>query len=62
MQVKLQKEVISTQKQPGCKKGVIPLKMANVKIVMKSRGQPRHGYIYVAQEGAKGAEASPLLF
>ena len=29
MQVKLQKEVISTQKQPGCKKDVTLFKMAS---------------------------------
>jgi len=36
--------VISTQKQPGCKKkGVALFKMASVKKVIKSKGQPRNG-------------------
>ena len=33
----------STQKQPGCKKGVALLKMASVKKVVKSKGWPRIG-------------------
>jgi len=38
IQINLQKEVICTQKQPGCKKGVAPFKMASVKKVLKSKG------------------------
>jgi len=35
--VKLQKEVISTHKQPSCKKGMALFKMASVKKAMKSK-------------------------
>jgi len=37
----LQKDVISTKKQPGCKKGVALFKIASVK---KERGRPRNGH------------------
>ena len=30
--------ILSTQKQPGCKKGAAPFKMASVKKVVKSKG------------------------
>jgi len=34
----LQKEVISVQKKPGCKKGAALFKMASVEKVVKSKG------------------------
>ena len=34
----LQKDVIFTQKQPGCKKGAALFKMVSVKKVVKSEG------------------------
>ena len=34
---------MSTQKQPGYKKGAALFKMANVEKVVKSKGQPRNG-------------------
>ena len=37
----LQKDVISTQKQLGCKKGVALFKMASVKKVVKSKGRAK---------------------
>jgi len=37
----LQKEVISTQKQPGFKKGAALFKMASVKKVVKSKGSAK---------------------
>jgi len=39
----LQKDVISTQKQPSCKKGAALCKMASIKIVVKYRWRPRNG-------------------
>jgi len=39
----LKEDVISTQKQLGCKKGAALFKMASVKKVVKSKGQPRNG-------------------
>ena len=43
IQVNLQKDVISTQKQPSCKKGAALCKMASMKKVVKYRWQPRNG-------------------
>jgi len=39
----LQKEVISTQKQLGCKKSAALFKMASVKKVVKSKGAAKNG-------------------
>jgi len=35
--------VISTQKQPGCKKGEALFKITSMKKGVKSKGQPRNG-------------------
>ena len=40
----LQKEVIFTQKQPGCKKGAALFKMVSMKKVVKSKGAAKNGY------------------
>ena len=38
-----QKDVKSSQKQPGCKKSAALFKMASVKKAVKSKGRPRIG-------------------